>query len=70
MSCFQLPFNCLNFNELLLAVRQATKEKAFEVEYVSIVARFFADFADITARDGYKVMVSSLLNIHTVYYIR
>ena len=44
-------------------MRQATREKAFEVKYVSIVARFFNDFAEITSRDGYntEVMVSLLL---------
>jgi hypothetical protein len=58
-----VPFSCRGFHELLLAVRQATREKAFEVKYVSIVARFFNDFAEITSRDGYdtEVMVSSLL---------
>jgi hypothetical protein len=38
-------------------VRQATREKAFEVKYVSIVARFFNDFAEITSRDGYNTEV-------------
>jgi hypothetical protein len=53
----KVPFSCLSFHELLLAVRQATREKAFEVKYVSIVARFFNDFAEITSRDGYNTEV-------------
>ena len=64
---FQAPFTCHNFYELLLAVRQATKEKAFEIKYVSIVARFFSDFADITSRDGYNTefMVSLIHHSHS-----
>jgi hypothetical protein len=53
----KVPFSCRSFHELLLAVRQATREKAFEVKYVSIVARFFNDFAEITSRDGYDTEV-------------
>jgi hypothetical protein len=48
-----LPFTCHNFYDLLLAVTQATEEKSFEPEYISIVARYFVDFAEITSRDGY-----------------
>ena len=66
----QLPFSCLNFHELLLAVTQATREKAFEVKYISIVARYFKDFAEITDMHGYHAenMVSSTNTHIDVFY--